>query len=170
MQITDSNGNPLIKDQGPGSATASSTWQTSKLKTLQGSTAINDFNLGFSSSVGAANGRLSPGKVSAADLSISKSFDASSVSLFSSLAAGARLKTVTIGLLKNNAGSQAVYAVYSFTDAIVSSLQWSGSDDVSETVSIAYSSVSVAFEPVDAKGSPGVVQQTNWNFMTNTAQ
>jgi type VI secretion system secreted protein Hcp len=134
----------------------------------------------FSWSWGASNpSTISPGKagisggrVSVSSFNVMKKTDKTSPTLFAKCCAGKDFETITVTMRKaaGDAGQKA-FLVYTFTNCMVESIQWSGSsggdDTPTESVSIAFAKVDMAYSVQDTKGGTvGDPVKASWDLTT----
>jgi type VI secretion system secreted protein Hcp len=119
----------------------------------------------FSWSWGASNpSTISPGKAgisagrcSISSFSVMKKTDKTSPTLFAKCCAGKDFETITVTMRKaaGDAG-QKPFLVYTFTNCLVESIQWSGSsggdDTPTESVSFAFAKVALTYTPQATAG------------------
>jgi type VI secretion system secreted protein Hcp len=134
---------------------------------------IYSFSWGASNPVNvtSASGGLAGGKVSISTFNVMKKTEASSPLLFAACCAGQHLPTATITMRKA-AGEdlgQKPFLVYTFTDVMVESIQWSGSsggdDSPSESVSFAFAKVKVEYSKQgEADGAMTPAGSASWDL------
>ena len=84
-----------------------------------------------------------------------KKTETSSSKLFAACCAGQHFPTATVEMSKatGTSGEQQVFLKYVFTDVMVESVQWSGStggdDTPTESVSLAFAKVAIAYSKQD---------------------
>jgi type VI secretion system secreted protein Hcp len=133
----------------------------------------------FSFSLGAANpvtisssaGGAGGGKASLSGFNFMKKTDSASPALYQACVTGAHLATGTVSLRKAG-GTALVYLTYGFKVIFVDSIQWSGSqggdDTPMESVSLAFGTLTVDYQPQDSTGKPkGGAVHGGWNVQTN---
>jgi type VI secretion system secreted protein Hcp len=116
-----------------------------------GNIEIYSFSMGASNptTVGTQSGGLSAGKVSVSSFNVMKKSDNASPLLFTACCNGQHYPTATVSCRKaaGTAGKQGVFLLFTFTDVMIESIQWSGSsggdDTPTESLSIAFAAVSV---------------------------
>ena len=111
------------------------------------------------------------GKPNHQDLTISKYMDLSTCPLVAACNAGTNLKTVTLTIGRNDAGTVLPMVVYTLDNTIVSSVSHSGGggDRPTETVTLNYTKIKWDYTEQKAdtgkKGNNGAV----WDLATNVA-
>jgi type VI secretion system secreted protein Hcp len=136
---------------------------------------IYSFSWGASNptTVGSGSGGLSAGKVSVSSFNIMKKTDKTSPVLFNACCNGKHFANavVTMNKASGDAG-QAPFLVYTFTDVMVESVQWSGSsggdDTPTESVSLAFAKVEIEYQQQDAKGAVGKPVLASWDLQKVT--
>jgi type VI secretion system secreted protein Hcp len=134
---------------------------------------IYSFSWGASNPTTVSSGQagLSAGKVSISSFNIMKNNDASTCPMFAACCAGQHFNSAVVTLLKATgvSGQQAPFLVYTFTDVMVESIQWSGSaggaDVPTESVSFAFGKVEVAYSKQDTSdGSMKPAGDASWDL------
>lgn len=132
---------------------------------------IYSFSWGASNptTVGTGSTGLSAGKASVSSFNIMKKTDKTSPVLFNACCNGKHFKdaVVTMNKASGDAG-QAPFLVYTFTDVMIESIQWSGStggdDTPTESVSLAFAKVEIEYQQQDAKGAVGKPVLASWDI------
>ena len=114
---------------------------------------IYSFSWGASNpvTVGSGSGGMAAGKVSVSSFNIMKKSELSSPMLFAACCAGQHLPSAVVTMRKATGedGGQGAFLVYTFTDVMIESIQWSGSsggdDTPTESVSIAFAKVKIEY-------------------------
>jgi type VI secretion system secreted protein Hcp len=120
---------------------------------------IYSFSWGASNptSVGPGGSGLGAGRVSVSSFNIMKKSDATSPKLFQACCTGTHIPKATVTMRKAGGESPVNFLVYEFEGVMVESVQWSGSsggdDTPTESVSLAFSKVSIRYTPQAAKGT-----------------
>lgn len=136
---------------------------------------IFSFSWGASNpvTVGGKEG-LAAGKVSISSFNIMKKSEKSSPALFLACCAGEHIGKVTVELHKaaGTKGKTIPFIKYTFSNCMVESVQWSGSaggdDTPTESVSVAFSKVEIAYQAQDEKGAKkGGEETTSWDAAKN---
>jgi type VI secretion system secreted protein Hcp len=155
----------LNLDTIPGEATA---------KGFEKTIEIFSFSWGASSPVTVSSGKggLSASKVSISSFNLMKRTELSSPKLFLACCSGTHIPKAVVSMRKQTgAGGQGVFLIYTFSEVMVESIQWSGSsggDDVpTESVSLAFGSVTVEYKTQDATGKLIAGTPMGWNLTTN---
>jgi type VI secretion system secreted protein Hcp len=121
-------------------------------------------------SIGSANGGAGAGKAQFEPLVITRNVGKASPALFSLVASGQVLDTVQMYVRQAGAGPVTLVA-YEFRTVAITKIEWSGNtgaDVPTETVTLEYGAMVIAFQPTNPDGSPGQVAQSGWNRITNT--
>lgn len=119
--------------------------------------------------VGTGSTGLSGGKVSVSTFNVMKKSEAASAKLFKAMCNGDHYAKATVHLRKATGdGGQAPFLVYTFTDVMVDSLQWSGSgggdDTPTESASFAFAKVDIEYKAQDAKGAVSTASKASWDL------
>jgi type VI secretion system secreted protein Hcp len=124
------------------------------------------------STIGPGKSGISAGRVSVSSFNVMKKTDKTSPTLFAKCCAGKDFDTITVTMRKaaGDAG-QKPFLVYTFTNCLVESIQWSGSsggdDTPTESVSIAFAKVDMAYSVQDTKGGTvGDPVKASWDLTT----
>lgn len=145
-------------------------------KGYEGKIEIYSFSWGASNptTVGSGSTGLSASKVSLSGFNVMKRTEKSSPTLFAGCCAGKHFDKAVVTMRKaaGDAG-QKPFLVYTFTDVMVESIQWSGSsggdDTPTESVSFAYKKVEVEYQQQDSKGGAvGKPVKASWDVTTVT--
>jgi len=133
---------------------------------------IYSFSWGASNptTVGSGSTGLSGGKVSISSFNVMKKTEKSSATLFAACCSGKHFATATVTLRKaSGEAGQKAFLVYTFTDIMVESVQWSGStggdDTPTESVSFAFAKVEINYQQQDsAGGNVGNPVKASWDL------
>jgi type VI secretion system secreted protein Hcp len=124
---------------------------------------IKSFNWGATNPATIGAGGGGAGKVSVTTFNISKKTDVASPHLFQSCCNGTHYPKAIFTLTRSSGGSPDDFIKYEFEMVYVQSVQWSGATGVDDTplesVSLAFSKVSITYtaqNPDGTKGSPSV--------------
>jgi len=122
---------------------------------------ILSFSFGASMSTAQnAGGQMSAGKASVSDLSVMKMLDKTSPDLFQHCVTGDFLKKVELIYEKAMGDKQEDYFKIILTDALITSIQSSGSsENPTESLSFAFQKVQYAFNPEENGKLKGYVQK-----------
>jgi type VI secretion system secreted protein Hcp len=136
--------------------------------------AITGFELGADHAVatGSATGGAGAGKADLNPLTVTKVVDQSSPSLFSACVSGTDFPKVQLYVRQSQGSSATTFLAYEFQTVLITKIDWSGaagSELPSETLTLDYAALVVAYKPADSAGSPGPVIQDGWNLATNTS-
>jgi type VI secretion system secreted protein Hcp len=113
---------------------------------------------------------LTAGKVSVSSFNIMKKTDKASPSLFQACCAGKTYGEATVTLQKasGDASNPIPFLKYSFKNVMVESIQWSGSsggdDTPTESLSLAFASVQIDYEPQSMPGESGAPVSVKWDI------
>ena len=133
---------------------------------------IFSFSWGASApvTVGPGTSGVSAGRVSISSFNIMKKTDSTSTLLFQAACLGTHYPTMTVNMRKSTGtGGQAAFLTYTFSEVMVESIQWSGSnggdDTPTESVSFAFGKVQIQYnvQGKDGKltnGTPVLWDQT----------
>ena len=133
---------------------------------------IFSFSWGASNptTVSSGSGGLSGGKVSISSFNVMKKTELSSCNLFAACCSGQHFSEALVSMRKATgvSGGQAEFLTYTFTDVMVESIQWSGSsggdDTPTESLSIAFASVVIAYSTQDeATGAMSPKGTASWD-------
>jgi type VI secretion system secreted protein Hcp len=106
------------------------------------------------------------------ELTVVKNIDSASPALMQSNFVGRGLGTVTLDVTESlPKQTNADYLQYTFTDTIVSSVQWvgSGGDSPMERITMQYAGVSISYQPQNADGTLGSPITACYNVVTQTS-
>ena len=129
--------------------------------------ALSSFSWGGeqASSMGTASGGSGAGKVTMHPLSVTKQVDKATPSLLHAMCTGAHFDTVTLSAVK--AGATKAYLVVEIKRVFVSTLQFSGSDDIPvESVSMTYGAITIDYSQQDDKGTLTSTGKKGYNVQT----
>jgi type VI secretion system secreted protein Hcp len=135
---------------------------------------IYSFSWGASNptSVGAGKTGLSASRVSISSFNVMKKTEKSSNTLFAKCCQGAHIPSAIVTMRKaTGEGGQKPFLVYTFTNVMVESIQWSGStggdDTPTESVSFAFEKVETSYQQQDSKGGAvGNAVKASWDLTT----
>lgn len=134
---------------------------------------IYSFSWGASNptTVGTESG-LGAGKVSLSSFNLMKQTDRSSPDLFKFCCMGQHIAECVVTLRKAGGKDPLDYIKYTFKECMIESVQWSGSaggdDTPTESVSIAFTSVDIMYQPQKADGTKDGGEKTaTWNVKLN---
>ncbi|MHB1224954.1 MAG: Hcp family type VI secretion system effector [Gemmatimonadaceae bacterium] len=137
---------------------------------------IYSFSWGASNptTVGSGSAGLSAGKVTVSSFNLMKKSDKTSPILFAACCNGTHYDNATVTLNKaTGTAGQAAFLVYTFTDVMIESVQWSGStggdDTPTESLSFAFAKVEIKYQSQDAKGAVGKPVLASWDLQKVTA-
>jgi type VI secretion system secreted protein Hcp len=132
---------------------------------------VTSFELAIdnTTSIGGPGG-AGAGKTDFESLVISRVVDKASPVLFSLAAAGHVFEKVQMYV--RQAGATPVTLVgYEFGTVVITKIDWSGTtgaDALTETVTLEYGSMVMAFQPTNADGTPAPTVTGGWNRVANT--
>jgi len=136
---------------------------------------IYSFSFGASNptTVGSGSGGLTGGKVSLSSFNVMKKTDAASAALFQACASGTTMEKMTVVLRKAGGTTPLKFLTFTFDEVMVESIQWSGSsggdDSPSESLSLAFRKVTIAYQPQGNDGAAkGGEKTASWDLGTNT--
>jgi type VI secretion system secreted protein Hcp len=134
------------------------------------------FSLGASNptTIGSATGGAGAGKVHFSSFSIMKKTDKTSPILYAACAGGTHYQKCVVTLRKAGGDTAVEYLKYTFGTVFVESVQWSGStggdDTPAESISFAFGSMQVDYQPQGADGKAlGGAIHAGWDVTTNKA-
>jgi type VI secretion system secreted protein Hcp len=138
---------------------------------FEGKIEIYSWSLGCSNPVTVGSGAtgLSGGKVSISSFNVMKKTEKSSATLFSACCTGKHYDKATVTMRKATGdGGQKPFLVYTFTDVMVESVQWSGStggdDSPTESVSFCFAKIEISYQVQDSKaGNVGSPVKASWD-------
>ena len=120
---------------------------------------IFSFSWGASSpvTIGSGTAGISASKVSISSFNVMKKTDIASPKLFKAVCLGDHIPTMIVSMRKQTGvGGQDVFLIYTFTEVMVESLQWSGSsggdDTPTESVSFAFGKVQFEYKTQGTDG------------------
>lgn len=122
----------------------------STAKGFENTIEIYSFSWGASNpvTVGSGTGGMSGGKVSVSSFNVMKKTDKASPELFAACCTGKHYGKATVTMRKAG-GKQETFLVYTFTEVMVESVQWSGSsggdDTPTESLSLAFGKVEISY-------------------------
>lgn len=144
----------------------------SKVKGHEGEIEVMSWSWGVSNSGSAATGGgAGAGKASFSDISITKVLDKASPQLFTAVATGKHIPTVTFKAVADSGkdGKQEYYVV-KLTDVLISSFQQagaSGGDRPTESVSLNYAKIEIEYKTQNPDGSFGESVKASWDLAKN---
>ena len=134
---------------------------------------IFSFSWGASApvTIGSGSTGISASKVSLSSFNIMKKSDIASSKLFKACCLGDHIPKVTVSMRKQTGTrGQDVLLKYVFEEALVESVQWSGSsggdDTPTESVSLAFAKVTVEYKPQNPDGTLGTGTPVVWDVRT----
>ncbi len=138
---------------------------------------IHSFSWGASnpSSMGPGATGHGSGRVSISDFSVMKKSEVSSAKLFNYCCEATAIPTITAHFLKSGGKDTTVeFLKYTFSDCVITSLQWSGAsggdDQPTESLSIAFAKVEIDYMQQTTKDQKGKkAGLAAWNIATNSA-
>lgn len=120
---------------------------------------IYSFSWGASApvTIGPGSGGISASRVSISSFNVMKKTDAASPKLFKACCLGDHIDKMIVSMRKQTGvGGQDVFLIYTFEEAMVESIQWSGSsggdDTPTESVSFAFGKVTIEYKTQDKTG------------------
>lgn len=127
------------------------------------------------SSIGTGTTGHGSGKVSISDFNIMKKSETSSAKLFQHCCSGTPIPSVSVHFLKAGGEESVEFLKYTFTDCVVSSLQWSGSsggdNQPTESMSLAFAKVEIEYKQQGTKDAKGSNKgMAAWDITTNSAK
>src|ERR1700677_4076103 len=106
--------------------------------------------------VGSGKSGISAGKVSISSFNVMKKTEKSSCKLFAYCCNGTHIPTIIVTMRKAGGTSQQGFLVFTFTECMVESIQWSGNsggdDTPTESVSFAFAKVAIAYSTQSTDG------------------
>ncbi len=144
----------------------------STLKGYQNWIDVNSFSWGVSVAAPNFGSGAGAGKAVLSDFSWSQLVDQSAPGLFLDAVKGANIPSITFDVLKTGGNGQPTkYFEMSFTNAMITSLNYSGSsgdNGVNLNGSFAYQSVKMTYWPTDNKGAIGSPVSASYDLKTRT--
>ena len=133
---------------------------------------IYSYSVGASNptSVGTGTGS-GAGKVDISSMSIQKSVDTATPSLFLNCASGKHFPKAQLKVLEAGGESPVEFLVVDFTQVFIDSINWgasSGGGKPSESVSFSFASIQFTYTPQTATGAAGSPVPFGWNILQNT--
>jgi len=132
---------------------------------------IFSFSWGASApvTVGAGTGGISASRVTVSSFNVMKKTDAASCDLFLRCAQGEHIGEVKVHMRKQTGkGGQQDFLIYTFTDVMVESIQWSGSsggdDTPTESLSLAFAKVAIEYKKQDKEGKLSAGGDAAWDL------
>jgi type VI secretion system secreted protein Hcp len=111
------------------------------------------------------------GKVDVSSMSIQKTIDTSTPSLFLNCAAGKHFASAQIKVLEAGGDSPVTFLQIDLTQVFIDSISWGGSSGggkPSESVSFSFASIQFTYTPQLATGASGSPVPFGWNVLTNS--
>lgn len=127
------------------------------------------FGLDNPTTIGTITGGAGAGKVKFQQLSIQKLVDATSPALFTMVASGVHMPTLTLAIRKPGTNAKD-FLLYTFKLVFVTDITWGGSDGdpaPSESVTFAYGALQVSYAKQDSSGAVGTPIAASWSQVTN---
>jgi type VI secretion system secreted protein Hcp len=120
--------------------------------------------------VGSGKSGISAGKVSISSFNVMKKTEKSSCKLFAYCCNGTHIPKIIVTMRKAG-GTQQPFLVYTFTECMVDSVQWSGSsggdDTPTESVSFAFAKVEIKYSTQSTDGkSMTAAGSASWDLTT----
>jgi type VI secretion system secreted protein Hcp len=147
---------------------------TSMLKGYEGQIELKSFSHGITMQVtgDVSNSERTSGKPRHQDFRITKYMDKSSPTLNQKLCQGADLGAVVVTLGRNDNGTVIPLIVYTFGQAMLSSMSvgGGGGDKPIETLSLNYGSIQWDYTNQKETGGTGGTASTSWNVADNAAK
>jgi type VI secretion system secreted protein Hcp len=122
--------------------------------------------------IGSTSGGAGSGKATLNTLTISKSVDLSSPSLYATSASGGHFQQVNLYVRKAGGGA-GDYLIYRFKLVFVSKITWSdssGDDAPQEEVDFEYGALQVQYAQQNPSGQLGTPKQQSWSQVTNKGE
>ncbi len=132
---------------------------------------IQSYSTGVSTQVTIGSKGTGAGKPDFSDLALMRFFDVATTTFFADLCAGKSLKYADLLLTKSTGGQsqETVFAAFGLGKPILTSLQWSGSQESpEESVAFAYAQLSLAYRAQNPTGGFGLWAVKGWDRTTNT--
>jgi type VI secretion system secreted protein Hcp len=145
----------------------------SKGKDHEGEIDVQSMSLGLSnpSSISTGGG-AGTGKADFAPISIMKSADLASSTLFLNCAQGVHFDEGTITIREAGGQTPLEYIVIKLTQVFIDSINWgesSGGGKPMESVSLSYATIDIVYWSQDAKGGKGDKTEIGWDVKANTS-
>lgn len=119
-------------------------------------------------SIGSSSAGMGAGKVSLSSLNVMKKVDTASPMLFLACATGDHFPKVNLEMRKSGTGATDPYQIFELTDVFVESVQQSASsEEGTESISLAYGTVTLKYSPQGADGKLGTAVPAGWNAVKN---
>jgi type VI secretion system secreted protein Hcp len=154
----------------PGESTDAT--HLNQIDVLSWSTGVSAGTSGASSCPG-SRGSVGGGGPSAQQFSIVKRIDKSSPPLMSASSAGTNLGTVVLAVTKKLPdASEGEYLDYTFTDTLVSGVQWvgtNGDEQPEEQVTFSYGGVTISYKQQNSDGTLGSPILSCFDFLSDAA-
>ena len=128
------------------------------------------FSWGASSPVTVGGGKsgISASRVSISSFNFMKRTDTASTQLFLAACQGSIIPTVTVHMRKQTGGGQQDFLIMTFTNAMIESLQQSGSsggdDTPTESVSLAFEKIAISYKKQGADGKLSAGGDVAWDL------
>jgi len=134
---------------------------------MSGYMSILSFSFGVSNAttVGPGSGGLTGGRSSLSDFSVMKSTESASTDLFLHCASGKSYASAEVVIRKATGdGGQQTFLKYSFTNIMITSVQWSGGgDEPTEALSFAFQAVTIEYSKQGDDGSMTPSGNCTWD-------
>jgi type VI secretion system secreted protein Hcp len=120
--------------------------------------------------IGSTTTGAGAGKADFGELTVTRPVDQASPLLFEACAAGRRFADVQIHLRQPAGTSESTFLAYEFQTVFITKIDWSGStgDAVpTETLTMEFEALVVAYKPAASTASPAPVVQGSWNQVLN---
>jgi type VI secretion system secreted protein Hcp len=133
------------------------------------------FGVANPTTVGAGTAGMSAGKASVSSFNVMKKTDSSSPTLFQKCCIGDHFSTAKVSLNKASGDKTKplTFLTYDFKEVYIESIQWSGStggdDTPTESVSLAFASVTITYTPQTKTGTAGTPVVASWDVTTVAA-
>jgi type VI secretion system secreted protein Hcp len=132
---------------------------------------ISSYSVGASNPTTVGTGTGSgAGKVDISSVSIQKSIDLATPSLFLNCCSGNHYATAEIQVLEAGGAAPVAFLVIDFTQVFIDSISWGGSSGggkPSESVSFSFASIQFTYTPQLATGGGGTPVPFGWNILSN---
>jgi type VI secretion system secreted protein Hcp len=146
-------------------------------KGFEGKIEIFSFSWGASApvTIGPGSSGISASRVSISSFNVMKKTDIASPKLFKACCQGEHIKVMTVSMRKQTGtGGQDAFLIYKFEEAMVESIQWSGSsggdDTPTESVSFAFGKVTVEYKTQQKDGKLKSGTPVVWDVTKVTAE